>query len=92
MLYHFFSVNQKSGGCLFQNLKIWKEEKYQKLQGTYPVIFLSFELSEIQGVWDLLGKYEFKSAGVKADTKRQSEYKNDYGRSSKGAAFLHIPG
>lgn len=42
MLYHFFSVNKKSGGGLFQNLKIWKEEKYQKLQGTYPVIFLSF--------------------------------------------------
>lgn len=42
MLYHFFSVDSKCGDSLFQNLKIWEEEKFQKLQGTYPVIFLSF--------------------------------------------------
>lgn len=28
--------------CLFHKLSIWKYEKYQKMQGTYPVIFLSF--------------------------------------------------
>ena len=27
---------------MFEGLDIWKEEKYRKLQGTYPVIFLSF--------------------------------------------------
>ena len=27
---------------LFQGLAIWEEEKYRKLQGTWPVIFLSF--------------------------------------------------
>lgn len=27
---------------IFQGLAIWKEEKYRKLQGTWPVIFLSF--------------------------------------------------
>lgn len=27
---------------LFEGLSIWEEEKYRKLQGTYPVIFLSF--------------------------------------------------
>ena len=27
---------------LFENLEIWKNEKYRKLQGTYPVISLSF--------------------------------------------------
>ena len=27
---------------LFQGLAIWKEEKYRRLQGTWPVIFLSF--------------------------------------------------
>ena len=42
MLYHFFSVSQKGGEALFQSLKIWKEEKYRNMQGTYPVIFLSF--------------------------------------------------
>ncbi|MCI8599564.1 MAG: AAA family ATPase [Lachnospiraceae bacterium] len=27
---------------LFQGLSIWKQEEYRKLQGTYPVISLSF--------------------------------------------------
>ncbi len=42
MLDYFFSLNHKGDGHLFEGLSIWKEEKYRKLQGTYPVIFLSF--------------------------------------------------
>lgn len=42
MLENFFSVKYADRGALFQNLFIWKDKKYQKLQGTYPVIFLSF--------------------------------------------------
>ena len=42
MLEKFFSVNYKDRGDLFRELKIWENEKYRKLQGTYPVIFLSF--------------------------------------------------
>ena len=42
MLEHFFSVKYADRGDLFEGLSIWKEEKYQKLQGTYPVISLSF--------------------------------------------------
>ena len=42
MLDYFFSINHKDDQYLFEGLTIWKEEKYQKLQGTYPVIFLSF--------------------------------------------------
>lgn len=38
----FFSVKYKNRTDLFENLFIWKEEKYRRLQGTYPVIFLSF--------------------------------------------------
>lgn len=38
----FFSVNYSGRSDLFQGLSVWREEKYQKLQGTYPVIFLSF--------------------------------------------------
>lgn len=29
-------------GSLFEGLFIWQEEKYHALQGTYPVISLSF--------------------------------------------------
>ncbi len=42
MLDHFFSTKYAGQGKLFEGLDIWKEEKYQKLQGTYPVISLTF--------------------------------------------------
>ena len=42
MLECFFSNKYKDRGDLFEGLDIWKEEKYRKLQGTYPLIFLSF--------------------------------------------------
>ena len=38
----FFSAEYAGQGDLFEGLAIWEEEKYRKLQGTYPVIFLSF--------------------------------------------------
>lgn len=42
MLKCFFSNQYRNQGQLFEGLNIWKEEKYQQLQGTYPVIYLSF--------------------------------------------------
>ena len=42
MLECFFSVDYADRGDLFEGLSIWEEEKYRKLQGTYPVISLSF--------------------------------------------------
>lgn len=42
MLEQFFSLNYADRGDLFEGLSIWEEEKYRKLQGTYPVISLSF--------------------------------------------------
>lgn len=42
MVEKFFSVKYAGRADLFENLDIWKEEKYRKLQGTYPVISLSF--------------------------------------------------
>lgn len=42
MVEQFFSVDYADRGDLFENLNIWKEEKYRKLQGTIPVISLSF--------------------------------------------------
>lgn len=41
MLENFFSIDYKGREDLFQGLTIW-EDKYRKLQETYPVIFLSF--------------------------------------------------
>jgi len=42
MVEQFFSLEYANRGDLFEGLRIWQEEKYQGLQGTYPVISLSF--------------------------------------------------
>ena len=42
MLNCFFSNKYAKREDLFEGLSIWGEEKYRKIQGTYPVIFLSF--------------------------------------------------
>ena len=42
MLEQFFSVDYAGRHDLFEGLSIWEEEKYRALQGTYPVISLSF--------------------------------------------------
>ncbi len=42
MLEKFFSVQYAGQEALFQGLSIWEDEKYRDLQGTYPVIFISF--------------------------------------------------
>ena len=42
MLERFLSIEYTGRGEVFKGLSIWKDEKYRNLQGTYPVIFLSF--------------------------------------------------
>ncbi len=46
MLECFFSIKYAGRGDLFEGLSIWQDEKYRQMQGTYPVIYLSF--SEIK--------------------------------------------
>lgn len=42
MLEYFFSTAYAGRSDLFERFSVWKEERYRKLQGTYPVIGLSF--------------------------------------------------
>lgn len=42
MVEQFFSIQYENRGDLFEGLSIWEEEKFRMLQGTYPVISLSF--------------------------------------------------
>ena len=42
MTEQFFSLKYANRGDLFEGLAIWEEEEYRKIQGTYPVISLSF--------------------------------------------------
>ena len=70
MVDYFFSNQHVDSGKLFEKLDIWKEEKYQDLQGTFPVIFVSFAGIKaenyatardgiIQVLLDLYAKYYF---------------------------------
>ena len=42
MLNCFFSLQYQNRGDLFEGLSVWSDPEYQKIQGTYPVIYLSF--------------------------------------------------
>lgn len=42
MVERFFSNRYEGQGEIFEGLNIWKDKKYRALQGTYPVISLSF--------------------------------------------------
>ena len=70
MVENFFSIQWKENDKLFQGLDIWQEEKYRKLRGQYPVIFLSFasvkgetysEVREgiVQTILDLYARYDY---------------------------------
>lgn len=56
MVEKFFSIECAGRGELFEGLSIWQEERYRLIQGTYPVISLSFAKVK---------------AGTFADTRRQ---------------------
>lgn len=42
MVEQFFSLKYAGRGDLFEGLSVWESEEYRRLQGTYPVISLSF--------------------------------------------------
>lgn len=42
MVENFFSVKYANRSELFERFSVWQDEKYRRLQGTYPVISLSF--------------------------------------------------
>ena len=80
----FFSVDYAERGDLFEGLSVWEEEKYRSLQGTYPVIALSFarvkETSYVntrkricQIIAELYDKYDFL-----ADSGILNENERDY--------------
>ncbi len=42
MLERFLSIEYEGQGNIFENLSIWEDMRYRSLQGSYPVIALSF--------------------------------------------------
>ena len=81
MLEEFFSIEYAGRGDLFEGLSIWEEEKYQKLQGTYPVISLSFagvketdfEVTKKRIVEILMAQFERHSYLLSSDRLSQNE-------------------
>lgn len=72
MLNCFFSKQYEKSASLFEGLSIWKEEKYRLLQGTYPVIFLSFADVKQNNYKDAVQKIK----NIIVDTYRQHRYLN----------------
>ncbi len=82
MVEQFFSISYADRGDLFEDLSIWQEEKYRNLQGTYPVISLSFASIKENGyaltrkkicqmITDLYIKYSYiKGSDALTDTDR----------------------
>ena len=86
MLERFFSVKFAGQGQPFEKLHIWKDEKYRSLQGTYPVISLSFanvkentfEKAKVrfcQILTDLYSRHDFLRTG-NVLTEKDLEYFN----------------
>ncbi len=87
MTEHFFSIEYSGRSDLFQNLSIWREEKYRELQGTYPVIFLSFadvkettfpdaRKSICQIIRNLFNKYDFLLESGRLNEDESKGYNN----------------
>ena len=69
MLECFFSNQYEKRGDLFEGLSIWKEEKYRNLQGTYPVISLSFANAKGSNYKDVKGILEQEIRNLYSDFK-----------------------
>ena len=87
MLEKFFSVNYADRTDLFCGLKVWESEKYRKLQGTYPVIAISFaKIKETsyqdakkricQIITDLYNQYDFLPGSGALNLKEKEFYQS----------------
>ena len=60
MLNCFFSNRYAGRSDLFEGLSIWEDEKYRQLQGTYPVIFMSFADVKANNIQDAKTQVKMK--------------------------------
>lgn len=85
MLECFFSMKYKGRGDLFEGLSIWSDDKYRNLQGTCPVISLTFAdvksgtcdgaIARIkQNLTDLYNQNEFLLKGDLLNAKEREQY------------------
>lgn len=73
MLNCFFSRQYENRGDLFKGLSIWTDQRYQRLQGGYPVIFISFADVKQNNYKDAIQKIK----NIIVDAYRQHRYLNE---------------
>ena len=85
MTERFFSIEYAGQGQVFEGLSIWEHETYRKLQGTWPVIMLSFAgvkettcrsaLKKIcYAITELYNRYDFLLEGKTLNEKEKEFY------------------
>ena len=78
MLNCFFSNKYENRGDLFEGLDIFKEEKYRELQGTYPVIFLTFAGVKARNFEDAVFGIKWQIARLFSDYRDFFQKKNEW--------------
>ena len=68
-----FSRQYENRGDLFKGLSIWTDQRYQRLQGSYPVIFISFADVKQNNYKDAIQKIK----NIIVDAYRQHRYLNE---------------
>lgn len=87
MLEKFFSVQYAGFGELFCDLAVWEDEAYRRLQGTYPVMFISFadvkETSYVQArkkicriIKALYNRFDFLLEGELLNESEKDDFRN----------------
>ena len=72
----FFSLECRGRSDLFESLKIWEDEELRKMQGTIPVIFLSFANIKSKRYEDAIKKFKELIVGVYDEFR--SQFQNIY--------------
>ncbi len=85
MVEQFFSINYEKRGELFEGLAVWEDDNFRKLQGTYPVISLSFAgvkekdyKSTVQRMNQILTELYYKYSFLLESDALLSEEKKDF--------------
>ena len=97
----FFSNQYAGRGDLFEGKDIWREEKYRQLQGTFPVIFLSFasvKTGDVKGIKtavkqiisDVYSKHKDMMTSDVFDDNDRAYYNSINDNMSDGAAFMAL--
>ena len=101
MLEKFFSTKYAECSDLFEGLSIWQDEKYRQLQGTWPVVFLSFagikensfleaRKSICRSIEEQYNKYDFLAEGNLLNAKEKAFYQEISANMSDSAAAVSL--